>query len=248
MGRPRILQREARSCLVCSSSFEIIVGANGSIGRKRCCSRQCANTITNAGKKKPTQLRRCAYCDKEFVVKRGVNPKKRHCSHQCANQATAPIRATKISESLIRNTYAKGMKHTEELKAKMSARLRGNNYRLGIPHTVETLRQAAERMKGSKNHQYVDGFCKERHGERRVLAQQLDYKLWRKTVFERDDFTCQICGRRGGKLQADHIKPWASYPELRFDVSNGRTLCVSCHRQTDTYGSNSAKGKRPCIP
>ena len=61
------------------------------------------------------------------------------------------------------------------------------------------------------------------------------YSKWRLGVFERDDFTCQLCGLRGVKLQADHIKPFAYFPELRFELSNGRTLCVNCHKKTDTY-------------
>jgi len=63
------------------------------------------------------------------------------------------------------------------------------------------------------------------------------YKAWRKAVFERDDYTCQWCHTRGGMLNADHIKPFAIYPDLRFVVSNGRTLCNACHRKTDTYGA-----------
>ena len=61
------------------------------------------------------------------------------------------------------------------------------------------------------------------------------YKEWRKTVFERDAYTCQMCGQIGGKLQADHISPFAFYPELRFEITNGRTLCVECHKTTPTY-------------
>lgn len=73
----------------------------------------------------------------------------------------------------------------------------------------------------------------EHHRDKHGSAQERD---WRRQVFERDDFTCQICGQRGGRLQADHIKPYSAFPDLRFDLSNGRTLCVDCHRKTDTYG------------
>jgi hypothetical protein len=55
-----------------------------------------------------------------------------------------------------------------------------------------------------------------------------EYIEWRKQVFERDGYKCQECGA-GGKLAAHHIKPWSSYPDLRFDVDNGKTLCSECH-------------------
>ena len=55
------------------------------------------------------------------------------------------------------------------------------------------------------------------------------YFLWRKRVFYRDNFTCQVCFVRGGNLHADHIKSYADYPNLRYRISNGRTLCVPCH-------------------
>lgn len=65
------------------------------------------------------------------------------------------------------------------------------------------------------------------------------YTKWRKSIYERDDYTCQICHKRGVRIQADHIKPFAWYPELRFELSNGRTLCVDCHRMTPTYGGRN---------
>jgi len=63
-----------------------------------------------------------------------------------------------------------------------------------------------------------------------------ELRWWRAAVFHRDDYTCQKCGHRGGRLNAHHIKPYATHPELRFDVSNGITLCVDCHKKTDSYG------------
>lgn len=58
------------------------------------------------------------------------------------------------------------------------------------------------------------------------------YRNWRTAVFRRDDYTCQMCGHRGGDIQADHIKPWAYFPELRYEESNGRVLCLPCHQST----------------
>lgn len=73
------------------------------------------------------------------------------------------------------------------------------------------------------------------------IRKSLEYRLWRSAVFERDNYTCTICGARNGNgktiiLQADHIKTFALYPELRMAVDNGRTLCIDCHRVTPTYG------------
>ena len=61
---------------------------------------------------------------------------------------------------------------------------------------------------------------------------------WRKSIFERDKYRCIKCGIKGDKayLQADHIKPFAYFPKLRFSLDNGRTLCRECHKKTDTYG------------
>lgn len=74
------------------------------------------------------------------------------------------------------------------------------------------------------------------------IRKSLEYRLWREAVFSRDDFTCKECNARGIYLEADHIKPFAYFPDLRFDINNGRTLCKSCHRKTDTYG-NKCWGK-----
>ena len=86
------------------------------------------------------------------------------------------------------------------------------------------------------------------------VRQSAKYKAWRTLVFERDSYTCVECkdhnyeGRGSSlMLHADHIKPFALYPELRFEVSNGRTLCVPCHIKTGTYGRGRIYRNKVCI-
>ena len=64
-----------------------------------------------------------------------------------------------------------------------------------------------------------------------------EYKAWRSAVLKRDKEKCVVCGRgRPARLQVDHIQAWCNNVELRFDVSNGRVLCIPCHKRTPNYG------------
>jgi len=72
-------------------------------------------------------------------------------------------------------------------------------------------------------------------------------RQWRSDVFTRDDFTRQLCGKRGGNLEADHFPKMFSEivsenklltfqdaircSEL-WNINNGRTLCEKCHNLT----------------
>lgn len=84
---------------------------------------------------------------------------------------------------------------------------------------------------GENHHNWKGGVTILREQQRKSI----EYKNWREHVFRRDDYTCQACGERGGKLNADHELPWSLFPELRFEILNGRTLCEECHKKTDTY-------------
>jgi len=78
-----------------------------------------------------------------------------------------------------------------------------------------------------------------------------EYKIWQTSVFKRDNFICQSCGySKGHIIEADHLVPlsWiiqeykiktieeASRCKQIWDLNNGRTLCIPCHKLTPTWG------------
>lgn len=79
-----------------------------------------------------------------------------------------------------------------------------------------------------------------------VFDRKEDYRFikWARLVKERDGFQCRLCGRKGGNLNAHHIYAWNKYPEYRFDISNGITLCSQMHHNFHRaygYGDNNGE-------
>ncbi len=90
---------------------------------------------------------------------------------------------------------------------------------------------------GEKCHLWKGGVNTENMKQRRSS----DYLNWRKSVFERDNYTCIECEEKSGNgkavyLEADHIKPFSQFPKLRLDINNGRTLCRDCHKKIGFCG------------
>lgn len=123
----------------------------------------------------------------------------------------------------------KGKKMSEEHKKKLSAAHIGKPHPHGGKPNFKT--------RGANCHLWKGGITPINS----AIRHSIEYKLWRTAVFERDNYTCVWCNKRGGVLNADHIKPFARFPELRFAIDNGRTLCVPCHKSTDTYGAKAMK-------
>ena len=164
----------------------------------------------------------------------------RRRSEALKGRTTSPETRAKLSAAL------KGHGFSAEARQKISDGNRGKTMspasrRLisvagrGRRASPETRRRISEANKGPKSYFWRGGITP----INRAIRNSVDYKLWREAVFARDDYTCQFCFVRGGKLNADHIKPFALFVQLRFDITNGRTLCVPCHLTTDTFGRNT---------
>lgn len=136
--------------------------------------------------------------------------------------------------------YFLGKKHTEETKRKLSVKkigkLNPNYKRIPWNKGKKGLQIAWNKgkigLKGEKANNWRGGTST----IHQLIRGSKEYKLWRKAVFERDNYTCIWCGEKG-YLNADHIKPFSLFPELRFAIDNGRTLCIECHQKTDTFAS-----------
>lgn len=152
-----------------------------------------------------------------------------------------PIRKPLSEETKKKISEAKkGKKVSPEIVEKTASKLRGKKRSLAARQKISKALSNKKRPwhKGELNPNWKGG----KTSEALILRSSLEYRLWRTAVFERDNYTCIWGGKEhGNKLNADHIKPFALYPELRFAIDNGRTLCEQCHKTTDTYGRPISK-------
>jgi hypothetical protein len=164
-----------------------------------------------------------------------INYSRAHIGHVESEEQRAKISAA-----------GKGKPKSDAWRAKMSVRQKANpgcnsdacrdaayKAHLGSHMSNES------RMKMSATHQgcLLSDWEKFTSSESLFIRHSSEYTTWRTAVFKRDNYTCQECGERSGKghkviLEAHHIHEFAEYPELRFDVDNGNTLCRKCHHKT----------------
>ena len=168
------------------------------------------------------------------------------------NYIIKKMSSTKISElaGCSKPTVLKYLKIHDILVRNGSESHKGLKTRLGTKHTEEQRKNISLGRKGKltgKNHPNWKG------GITSLITKirgSREYVIFRTNVFIRDNYTCQMCSRRGCRLNADHIKPFSkimkeynitsiesafSCDEL-WDMNNLRTLCEPCHKKTDTYG------------
>lgn len=164
-----------------------------------------------------------------------IPPKKRLCGIQgCPRKHACRSYCTKH--------YARLLRHGDPLKVlpkknrsyqTQETRLKISKSSMGKKKSLEMRRKLSLAKAGANSlHLWKGGVTK----EHLRIRSSSEYRIWRTRVFERDNYTCQECMIRGGKLNADHIKPFSDFPELRLELSNGRTLCEECHRKTPTFG------------
>lgn len=221
-----------------------------------------------------TLIKKCIVCDKEFAKPYNCGMpewnRRKYCSRSCINTGRIPYNKylIPIRCNNCNNLFQPRLKTTKYCCIKCGRakqiftpniyRKRGdtliktNNERRKIYGGSSKPPELRERLRimftGEKSHLWRGGISK----LVKKIRQSLKYRIWRMEVFTRDDFICQKCGKRGGRLHPHHIKSFSlilrdnniktleeaiNCKEL-WETSNGITLCIPCHKQTDTYAKN----------
>ena len=96
---------------------------------------------------------------------------------------------------------------------------------------------------GNKSSRYNQNLTDEERLSRRYQLGGNNVQKWSQQIMKRDNYTCQICSdNKGGNLNAHHLNGWNAFPEQRFDLHNGVTLCEDCHKDFHSeygYGDNT---------
>lgn len=153
---------------------------------------------------------------------------KRYCSRPCVFKGLSQL----YRQRAIQPPSQKGIPWSSELRAKMQPIRYAQTPSMTRPEVVAKA-QATKKKTYDIRGRKTEG--------RMRFKTLLVYRMWRKSVFERDDYRCFDCGERGGYLEAHHIYPYATFPRLRLMLENGITLCRSCHKKTKTYGRSIEK-------
>lgn len=189
---------------------------------KKCCV-QCHKDYTKPQTMSLAKWSKSKYCSKQCRMNTYPTPASLSC--QVCNK-TYTVRASKRDRSKFCSKKCQLVHYSPRVTVvcwECKGHFTVKNYRKETAHFCSQPCASQYRDEGKRT-------------ENKKIRQSWAYKAWRTLVFERDNYTCTGCATRGSKLHADHIKPFALYPELRLEVSNGRTLCIPCHLKTNTYG------------
>lgn len=167
----------------------------------------------------------CIDCGKNLSYRGEANKGKR--CHSCGAKWQV-----KHNPRYLKNGFKKGNAYGKRFYKDQPAT--SGSFKKGHKHSIEVLKKLTLACIGKRSSPATEFKPSEIKKEYRKAyhLQDQKYREWRKRVFCRDDFTCQICKKRGGFLHAHHIKPWIDYPEDRYSVENGITVHDKCHIKT----------------
>lgn len=228
---------EYRNCECCGQQF-YVSQANLKRGQDKYCSPECFRQHRSENSYVDTT---CEYCGKTFSALRSriVRGDSRFCSEECMREGrktgeTVNCRycgkefyvIKSIVEQSNRGLYCSADCHYKDVRSGeyIKCAYCGREFYVQPSGIANGKKYCSKECYDEDRRNLEDTSNSGSRNQHRVA-------VWRKAVFERDDYTCQECGQYGYTLHAHHLKDWANHPDLRFEVSNGITLCARCHKE-----------------
>lgn len=176
--------------------------------------------------------RKCIECNKNFQInkKRFENGRKTN-----KNYGTFCSRSCRSKYVFKGKGYRKGKKNKIDKSLHLKCIICGKSFKVDKSRewqarfcSLKCKGKGQKKWQSNNKHWNWKGGITE---ENQKIRSSIEYKEWRYEVYVRDKFHCQICDTHcnGKTIVAHHIKSFKDYPELRFTVSNGITLCRRCH-------------------
>jgi predicted nucleic acid-binding Zn ribbon protein len=220
-----------KKCQQCNKFFQKGKFISLSVWSKtKFCSNWCRGLAMRGVVRKIPIMKNCIVCGKLKIVKPYRLNTFRFCSPKCKGIFMKnSIPWNKGKKGLMPTPWNKGISLPVAVKLKLSQISKGKHF---SPNTE--FKKGHTMNKGEKSYWWKGGTTP----INKLLRRSIEFKLWRESVFKRDDWTCQKCHIRGKELHPHHIKSFALFPELRFAIDNGVTLCKNCHVLTDSWGRN----------
>jgi endogenous inhibitor of DNA gyrase (YacG/DUF329 family) len=174
------------------------------IHKRKYCSKECADKSRILEK----NILICPICNKTFAAYKNHHKNKYFCSRKCR---AIDLRNKSLIEKLCLICGKKIVinKHKKTKYCSRQCFYKGNS--------------------GPNNYAYK-GF----YEKPALFRESPMYRKWRIEIYKRDNYTCQICGRRQD-LRANHIKKFSDYPDLRCDINNGILICKYCDYKKVMY-------------
>lgn len=177
------------------------------------CSNECRREVYKIDNE---VIVKCCICEKDISIKdsRLKHRKNSCCSNECKRKFISRIKSKEMIE-------------IECPICNKSFKVHPYRMKNGGSITCSKSCGSKLRLSYKENHpMYNPDITDEERFERRKLKENV---LWRNDVFERDNYTCDICGKYGGRLIAHHLNGYHWDRENRLNVDNGVTLCLECH-------------------
>lgn len=200
----------------------------------------------------PYIFKKCKECGKilhlfKFKKRKSCKYGRGNKCKECENKHNAKYRKNKTKEER-KEYYEKTKGRYREKKNAYNREYNKTYKRKSKPTSYEHICECCG--KNFISHRKYTRFCSQKCVAKSVHKKEVDYSKkqpkdrngilyqeWRTQVYERDNYTCQHCGKHGEKLNVHHLYNYAEYICLRLVVENGVTLCEDCHKKFHhTYG------------